>query len=99
MRHSGTQHSKLKMDLQNDFTTGNNLYPKPHPQNIHLLYKYSKIVVPKMSTSEALSFAQGDGRKGKVRRGGYNKRGGDNGAFDRSIVKTRSAISAENRAT
>ena len=52
-----------------------------------------------MSTSEVLSFAQGDGRKGKVGRGGYNKRGGDNIAFDKSIVKTRSAISAENRST
>ena len=49
--YSGTQNRKLRVDLQNDFTTGNNLYPKPRPQNIHLLDKYSKIVVLKRSTS------------------------------------------------
>jgi hypothetical protein len=28
LRQSGTQHGNLKMDLQNNFTTGNNRYPK-----------------------------------------------------------------------
>ena len=44
----------MKVDLQNDFTTGNNLYPKYRPQTIHLLEKYSKIVVPKKSKYEGL---------------------------------------------
>jgi hypothetical protein len=48
LRQSRTQHRNLKVDLQNDFTTGDNLYPKNRQQTIHLLLdKYSKSVVHK----------------------------------------------------
>jgi hypothetical protein len=39
LRQSGTQHSNLKVDLQNDFTTGDNRYPKNRQQTLHLLDK------------------------------------------------------------
>ena len=52
LRKSGNQHSKLKVDLKNDFNTGNNLYPKSRPQTLHILEKYSKIAAPKMPASE-----------------------------------------------
>ena len=64
LRQSRTQHIKLKANLQNNFITGNNLYPKSRPQTLHLLDKYSKIAVPKIPTSEILSFAQGDANRG-----------------------------------
>jgi hypothetical protein len=37
LRQSGPQHGKLKVDLQNDFTTGNNCCPKTRQQTLHLL--------------------------------------------------------------
>lgn len=37
LHQSGPQHGKLKMDLQNDFTTGDNHYPKTRQQTLHLL--------------------------------------------------------------
>jgi hypothetical protein len=73
LRQSGTQHGNLKVDLQNDFTTGNNRYPKNHQQTLHLLDKYTKTVVPKTTQSEGTLFAQkggrGDGNKGNAGRG------------------------------
>ena len=67
LRQSGGQHAKLKVDLQNDFTTGDNHYPKTRQQTLHLLDKYSKTVVSKSTNSEGASFAQGggDGQKKK----------------------------------
>ena len=50
--HIGNWDSKLKVDLQNDFTTGNNLYPKSGPQTLHLLDKYSKIAATIMPESK-----------------------------------------------
>ena len=61
--------------IKNDFTMGNNIYPKNHPQTLHLLDKYSKIDVPKISASEGLLIAQGDANKRKVGRVGDIKRG------------------------
>jgi hypothetical protein len=61
LRQSGLQHAKLKVDLQNDFTTGDNHYPKTRQQTLHLLDKYSKSVVNKPSQSEGGSFVQGGG--------------------------------------
>jgi hypothetical protein len=57
-RQSGTQHGNFKVDLQNDFTTGDNGYPKNLQQTLHLLDKYSKTVVAKLTHSEGTSFAQ-----------------------------------------
>jgi hypothetical protein len=80
LRQSGTQHGNLKVDLQNDFTTGDNHYPKNRQQTLHLLDKYSKTVVAKVTHSERTSFAQGGGRGG---RGG----GGDNTRHEPSYDK------------
>jgi hypothetical protein len=40
---SGTQYGNLKVNLQNDFTTGDNHYPKNRQQTLHLLDTYSKL--------------------------------------------------------
>ena len=85
------------MELQNDFTTENNLYPKSRPKTLHFLEKYSKIVMNKTSTSKKLSFSHVDATKGKCGRGRDNKRGGDNKPLIKSIGKKRITISAENR--
>jgi hypothetical protein len=45
LRQSGAQHGKLKVDPQNDFTTGDNHCPKTHQQTHHLLDKCSKATV------------------------------------------------------
>ena len=66
LRQSGAQHSNLKMVLQNDFTTGDNHYPKNRQQTLHLLDKFSKTVAPKVATqSEGTAFVQGSGGKKK----------------------------------
>jgi hypothetical protein len=62
------------VDLQNDFTKGDNRYPKNRQQTMHLLDKYSKTVVPKVTHSDGTSFGQrsdrGSGRS-------YNGNGND----------------------
>jgi hypothetical protein len=62
LRQSDVQHGNLKADLQNDFTTGDNRYPKNRQQTLHLLDKYSKTVLPKMTQSEGTSIVQKGGR-------------------------------------
>jgi hypothetical protein len=57
LRQSGAQHANLKMDLQNDYTTGDNHYPKNRQQTLHLLDKYSKTNVSQATQSEGASFA------------------------------------------
>jgi hypothetical protein len=37
LQQSGKQHNKLKVDLQNNFTTGDDRYHKNHQQTLHLL--------------------------------------------------------------
>jgi hypothetical protein len=73
LRQSGTEHGNLKVDLQNDFTTGDNRYPKNRQQTLHFLDKYTKTIVPKTTQSEGTSFAQKGGRgnrnKGNTGRG------------------------------
>jgi hypothetical protein len=61
------------VDLKNDFTTGDNRYPKNCQQTLHLLDKYSKNVVAKVTHSEGTSFAQNG------RRGGGNQSNNGNG--------------------
>ena len=68
LRQSGAQHGKLKIDLQNDFTTGDNHYPKTRQQTLHLLDKYSKTSLSKTTNSEGASFAQGGGIDGKKKK-------------------------------
>ncbi len=91
LRQSGAQHGNLKVDLKNDFTTGDNRYPKTRQQTLHLLDKYSKTVVPKTTTSEGSSFAQKSGRGGGGGRGnGSNKASADSsGTFDKEYWKNK----------
>jgi hypothetical protein len=63
LRQSGAQHAQLKMDLQNDYTTGDNRYPKNRQQTLHLLDKYSKTIMPQGTQSEGASFVQKGGRR------------------------------------
>ena len=44
---SGSQHIKLEVYLKNDFTTGNNIYPKYRPQTIHILENTARQLYPK----------------------------------------------------
>jgi uncharacterized protein YodC (DUF2158 family) len=88
LRQSGTQHGNLKVDLQNDFTTGDNRYPKNRQQTLHLLDKYSKTIVPKTTQSEGTSFAQkggrGNGNKGNASKGNATKK-----PFDKEFWKDK----------
>jgi hypothetical protein len=61
---NGIQHVNIKVDLQNDFTTGDNHYPKNRQQTLHLLDNYIKTAIPKVTQSEGASFAQKGGRGG-----------------------------------
>jgi hypothetical protein len=98
LRQDGTQHGNLKVDLQNDFTTVDNHYPKNRQQTLHLLDKYSKIVVARMTRSEGNSFAQRSGRGGGNSSNGSGKV--TNGApKTRSTGRIRSATSATRRGT
>jgi hypothetical protein len=63
LSQSRTQHGKLNVDLQNDFTTGDNRYPKNRQQTLNLLDKYSKTLVARATPSESTSFAQRGGRR------------------------------------
>jgi hypothetical protein len=80
LRQSGPQHGKLKVDLQNDFTAGNNYYPKTRQQTLHLLDKHSKTAVTKPTPSEGASFAQGGGD-------GNGKAGKKKEAYDKACWK------------
>jgi hypothetical protein len=51
LRQSVIQHGNLKVDLQNDFTTGDKHYPNNRQQTLHLLDKYIKTVVLKVTQS------------------------------------------------
>jgi hypothetical protein len=57
LRQSGKQHHKLRVDLQNGFTTGDDRYPKNRQQTLHLLDKYSKSTVVQTNPSERTAFA------------------------------------------
>ena len=47
LRQSIAQHNKLKVDLHNYFTTGDNNYPNIRQKTLHLLDKYSRAVTNK----------------------------------------------------
>jgi hypothetical protein len=90
LRQSGKQHNKLKVDLQNDFTTGDDRYPKNLQSTLHLLNKYSKsIIVSPTSTSEGAAFAQKGGRGETV----------PTNPMTKNIGKTKNAINATRKGT
>jgi hypothetical protein len=68
------------VDLQKDFTTGDNRYPKNRQQTLHLVDKYSKTVVANVTHSEGTLFAQ------RVRRGGGKQISSSNGKVRDSIT-------------
>jgi hypothetical protein len=88
LQQSGIQHRNLKVDLQNDFTTGDNRYPKNRQQTLHLLDKYSKTVTPKVTQSEGTSFAQKGGRGGGRSYNG-NGKGHDSSTYDKKYWKDK----------
>jgi hypothetical protein len=88
LRESGIQHGSLKVDLQNDFTTGYNRYPNNRQQMLHLLDKYSKTVIPKVTQSEGTSFAQKGGRGGGRSKNG-NGKGHYSGNYDKKYWKDK----------
>jgi hypothetical protein len=64
LRQSGKQHNKLRTDLGNDYTTGDDRYAKTRQATLHLLDKYSKTVIaPPAVAAEGRSFAQKGGDK------------------------------------
>jgi hypothetical protein len=89
LRQSGTQHGNLKVDLQNDFTTGDNHYPKNSQQTLHLLDKYSKTVVAKATHSEGTSFTQKGGRGGGNRSRSGNGKCHDSSTYDKKYWKDK----------
>jgi hypothetical protein len=86
LRQSGIQNGNLKVDLQNDFTTGDNRYPNNRKQKLHLLDKYSKTVIPKVTQSEGTSFSQ-KGRRGGGRSYNGNGKGHDSSTYDKKYWK------------
>jgi hypothetical protein len=92
LSQSGAQHGNLKVDLRNDFTTNSNRYPKTHQQTLHLLDKYSKmVVVPKTTPSEGSSFTQ------KGSRGGRDGRGQGNTTFDKEYWKDKTCFTSSEK--
>jgi hypothetical protein len=83
------------VDLQNDFTTGNNRYPKNRQQTLHLLEKYSKAVVAKVTQSEGNSFSQRSGR-GRGR-GGMSGNGKSHDNFDKEYWKDKTCYKCEKK--
>jgi hypothetical protein len=77
------QHGNIKVDLRNDFTTGDNRYPKNCQQTLHLLDKYSKTVVTKVPHSEGTSFTQKGGRGGGNRSSSGNGKVHDYSTYDK----------------
>jgi hypothetical protein len=81
LRQIGNQHGNLNVDLHNDVTTFDNRYPKNRQQTLHLLDKYSKTDIAKVTQSEVTSFAQSSGRGGG--RGGRSGNGKIHDNFDK----------------
>jgi hypothetical protein len=88
LRQSGIQHGNLKVDLQNDFTTRDNRYPNNRQQMLHLLDKYSKTVIPKVTHSEGAFCAQKGGR-GSGRRYNGNGKGHESSTYDKKYWKDK----------
>jgi hypothetical protein len=83
------------VDLQNDFTTGNNRYPKNLQQTLHLLDKYSKTAFTKVTQSEGTSFAQRSGRGGV--NGGRSGNGKSHDNFDKEYWKDKTCYKCEKK--
>ena len=80
LRQSGKQHNKLRQDLRNEYTTGNDWNPKNRQEVLHLLDKYSKSAVIASTANEGSSFAQRGGEANGANTGG----GRGDGRFGKS---------------
>ena len=63
---SDKQHNKLKTDIYNNFTTGENWHPKTRQANLQFRGKYIKSVIAAPLTYEGAAFSQNGGNKCKV---------------------------------
>ena len=86
LRKIGNQHSKLKTDLQNGFTTGDNFYPNTRQATLHFLDKYSKSVILSQPTFEGAAFSQKYGDK---------YQGGENKIYDKKYWKTEKCFKCD----
>ena len=82
LRHSSIQRGSLRVDLQNYFTTRYNGYQKNRQQTLHLLDKYIKTDLQRMTQPEGTAFVQG-GRGHKSGRGRGDRVGRGNKPFDK----------------
>jgi hypothetical protein len=89
LRQSGTQHGNLKVDLQNDLTTGDKRYPTNCQQTLHLLDKYSKTVVANVTHYEGTSFPQNGRIGGGNRSSSGNGKGHDSSTYDKKYWKDK----------
>ena len=87
LKQRGKQHNKLRMDLQNDFTTGDNHYPKNRQATLHLLDKYSKSTVVSTTPHQGSAFAQEGGQQGG--RGGRGRDTRNNKPYDVAYWKDK----------
>jgi hypothetical protein len=95
LRQSGNQHGNLKVDLQNDFTTGDNRYPKNRQQTLHLLDKYRKTAFSKVTQSEGTSFAKRSGGGGGC--GGRSGNGKSHSNIDHEYWKDKTCYKCEKK--
>ena len=57
LQQSGRQNFKLKSDIHNNYTTGDDRYLKTTKNNLHLLTQYTKSTIPINSESQGNSFS------------------------------------------
>jgi hypothetical protein len=70
------------------WTTGENQYPKTRQQTLHLLDKYSKTVVARVTQSVGTSFTQKSGQGGSRGSNG-NGKGSDSSTYDKNYWKDK----------
>ena len=72
---SGRHHVKLKSDIYNDYTTGDERYLETRKNNLHILIHYTKPTIYRNSESQEKIFAQrtGDGRNLQTYEKSYRK--------------------------
>ena len=71
IQNSGSQHDLFKCELQNNYTKGNDQYPKTHSAALMFLDRYSKSTPP-VAISEGTYFTQ-RGKSCKKKKAGGDK--------------------------
>jgi hypothetical protein len=96
LRQSGKSHQMLRNDLQNDFTTGDNRYPKTRQQTLHLLDKYSKPTQQTGVQSEGTAFAQRTGKgTGRTNKKGGKGNADQEGDYDKEYWKDKKCYNCQ----